>query len=85
MVEIILSKIMGEKRITQKELSKAANIRPNTINDLYHNVALSAGIDNLDKICGALNCGIEDILRYIPNETRTTRNAQPSKVYKSKD
>ena len=85
MVEITLSRVMVEKRVTQAELSRAADIRPNTINDLYHNVAISAGINNLDKICEALNCGIEDILRYIPNQTRITRDAQPTKVYKSKD
>lgn len=85
MVKITLSRVMGEKRITQKELSRATKIRPNTINDLYHDVAYSISVANLSKICEALHCNLGDIFTYTPDPIRTTNDAQPTKVYKSKD
>lgn len=67
-----LSRILGEKRMSQADLARATGIRPATINDIYHEIALSISIGNLDKICEALDCSLYDLLEYIPNETRST-------------
>ena len=36
MVKIHLSRLLGEKRWTQKDLADATGIRPSTINEWYH-------------------------------------------------
>ena len=39
-LRILLSKLLGERRWTQMDLSRATQIRPNTINDLYHEMKI---------------------------------------------
>ena len=36
MIKIHLSRLLGEKRWTQKDLAEATGIRPSTINEWYH-------------------------------------------------
>lgn len=84
MIRILLSRKMGELRVTQSELAEASGIRPNTINDLYHNVAERVSLEQLDKICEALQCDLMEIIEYTPNAFRTVREAMPQSVYKSK-
>ncbi|HMM32386.1 MAG TPA: helix-turn-helix transcriptional regulator [Clostridia bacterium] len=68
MVRILLSTRLGERRWTQADLARATGIRPNTINDLYHEIADRVNIDHIDLICEALECDISDILVRIPNK-----------------
>lgn len=84
MVNIMLSRKLGELRITQAELAKKTGIRPNTINDLYHNVADRVGLEQLDKICEALQCDLTEIIEYSPNSLRTISDAETHTVYKTK-
>ncbi len=72
MVKNHLSRLLGEKRWTQKDLAVATGIRPSTINEWYHEIVYRLNIDHIDKICEALNCNIADLLEYIPNEQKTT-------------
>ena len=39
MIRIHLSRLLGERRMTQSALSKKTGIRPGTINELYHEFA----------------------------------------------
>lgn len=84
MIRLLLSRKMGELRITQAELSDATGIRPNTINDLYHDVADRISLENLDKICEALGCSLSEIVEYAPNKLQTVRRCVPHTVYKSR-
>ncbi len=84
MIRILLSRKLGELRVTQSELAEATGIRPNTINDLYHNVAERVSLEQLDKICEALQCDLTEIIEYTPNAFRTVREAKPHSVYKTK-
>ena len=59
MVKIHLSRLLGEKRWTQKDLADATGIP-------------RLNVDHIDKICEALDCTITDLLEYIPNERKTT-------------
>ena len=70
MIRINLSTILGKKRITQAELSKATGIRPNTINDIYNELAISVKLEHLDKICEELNCDLSELLEYIPKKKK---------------
>lgn len=53
--------------MTQKELALKTGIRAATINALYHEQSAEISLENLDKLCEALDCTVEDILEYIPN------------------
>lgn len=66
MIRILLSIRLGERRWTQAQLADATGIRPNTINDLYHEMTDRVSLEQLDLICKALNCKVSDIL--VPEE-----------------
>ncbi len=68
MVKNHLSRLLGERRINQTDFSKMTGIRRQTINELYHEINLSITIENLDKICCALECDVCDLFEYIPNK-----------------
>lgn len=70
MIKIHLSTLMGAKRITQSELSKKTGIRPNTINELYHELADRIRFDHLEVICKALDCKLEELLEITPDKTQ---------------
>ena len=62
MIRILLSARLGERRWTQADLARATGIRPNTINELYHEFAERISLEHLDLICEALDCDIADII-----------------------
>lgn len=84
MITIMLSRKLGEMRVTQAELAEKTGIRPNTINDLFHNVAERVNLEHLDKICEALNCDLSEIVVYTPNTHRTVDRCESQSVYKQK-
>lgn len=72
MIKIHLSRILGEKRWTQADLSRRTGIRPTTISEIYNEIIERINIDHLDLICEALDCEISDLLEYKPNKIRRT-------------
>lgn len=68
MIKIHLSRILGEKRLTQKKLAELANVRPNTINIMYHEQLNRLDLDVLNRICSVLNCQPGDLMEFIPDE-----------------
>ena len=63
MIRILLSTRLGERRMTQTELARATGI-----NELYHDFAERISLDDLDLICEALDCGIDELIVREPNE-----------------
>ena len=49
------------------DLSRVTKIRPNTINDLYHEITDRVSLEQLDLICEALNCKLTDLIVWEPN------------------
>ena len=72
MIKNYLSKLLGERRMTQAELSRLTGIRAATINEIYNELAERISLEHLDKICEALNCSLDELLVYIPNKIPTT-------------
>ena len=68
MVRILLSTRLGERRLTQADLSRMTGIRPNTISELYNELATRVSLDHLDMICEALGCELTDLIVRTPNE-----------------
>lgn len=72
MIKIYLSRILGEKRITQAELARQTGIRPSTVSEIYNEISERLNIDYLDRICEYLDCSITDLIEYIPNKHKKT-------------
>ena len=62
MIRILLSARLGERKLTQAELSRMTQIRASTINDYYWELAERIKLEHLDLICEALQCDISDLL-----------------------
>lgn len=73
MIKIHLSRLLGERRLTQADLARKTGIRPSTIGDYYHELAERINLEHLDLICETLNCNISDILEYIPTRNRNKK------------
>ena len=72
MVRIHLSRLLGEKRISQKKLSELTGIRPNTISEWYNEITVSLKVEHIDRICEALGCSLEELIEVIPNKVPIT-------------
>jgi len=68
LIHIKLAVKLAEKKWTQAELARRTGIRPNTISDLYNEVATAITFYNLEQICIALQCNIEDLLYIEKNK-----------------
>lgn len=68
MVRILLSKLLGERRWTQADLSRATGIRAATINEYYHELSERVTLRHLELICEALDCDLSDLLVLMPND-----------------
>ena len=79
MIKILLSKKLGELRWTQADLARITGIRPNTINELYHELAEHIKLEHLDLICEALGCDLEEILVRVPNQEALLPNNRTGK------
>lgn len=65
MIRIHLSKLLGEKRITQAELAKRTRIRPSTINEIYWELIERINLEHIDLICKELDCDIQDFIEVL--------------------
>ena len=75
MIRILLSSKMGERRMTQAELARLTNIRPNTINELYHELTSRVNLDHLDRICKVLKCDLSEIIVMVPDPDESPSTA----------
>lgn len=70
MIRIYLSRLLGERRMTQKELAQKTGIRPTTISEIYNEFVERVNLEHLDKICKALDCKLSDLMEYVPDTIR---------------
>ena len=61
-----LWKTMEERGVTQYALIKRYHISPGQITRLKRNESVST--HTIDMFCKILNCAVEDIMKYIPDE-----------------
>ncbi|MDE5946547.1 MAG: helix-turn-helix transcriptional regulator [Oscillospiraceae bacterium] len=72
MIKIHLSRILGEKRMSQAELARQTGIGPSTVSDIYNEITERLNVDHLDRMCEFLGCDITDLIEYIPNAQKKT-------------
>ena len=58
--------VMKEKGITQYALIKQYNVSPGQITRLKRNESVST--HTIEVFCKILDCAVEDIMKYIPDE-----------------
>ncbi len=86
MIRILLSTKLGELRWTQAELARVTGIRPNTINELYHELVERVSLEHLDLICEALDCKLDDLIVRIPEKVpKITHNKNGCLISSSTD
>jgi DNA-binding Xre family transcriptional regulator len=64
--------LMIDKGITNAELMEKGGFSANIITRLKRNNYVA--LDSIEKICYALNCGVDDILEFIPDEKEQKKN-----------
>lgn len=64
MIRIKLSEVLGREKMTRKKLAELANVRPNTIGDMYNEKVRKIDLDALGRICAVLKCDVSDLLQY---------------------
>lgn len=57
--------LLIEKDMTTAQLQQQAGFSANIITRMKRNGYLS--LDTIESICRTLNCGVDDILEFIPN------------------
>ena len=68
MSRIYLSRLLGERRMTQADLARKTGIRAATINEYYNEFAVRINLEHFDKICEVLGCELTDLIQRIPDK-----------------
>ncbi len=63
-----LWKVLAEKNMTKEDLKKATGMSSATIAKLGKNENIN--MKSLEKICEVLECNIEDVIEFIPDENK---------------
>ena len=61
-----LWKLLIDKKMTQAELRKAADIAPNTMTKLRRDEPVNLAI--LGRACAVLGCDIGDVMEFVPED-----------------
>lgn len=61
-----LRKLLFERNMNQSDLHRKTGIRYNTINAYFHGYIKRMNVEDLIKICDALNCKLSELIEYDP-------------------
>jgi putative transcriptional regulator len=61
-----LFKLLIDKKISNAELAERAGFSANIITRLKRDSYVS--LNSIEKICGVLDCAVDDILEFIPDD-----------------
>ena len=64
--------LLIDKGMTNAELMEKSGFSANIITRLKRNHYVS--LDSIEKICYTLDCGVDDILEFIPDENENRNN-----------
>ena len=67
-VELRLKEIMDARGISRNQLAKRIDARFEVVGKWYKGEVEKMDLDILARICYALDCTTEDLLRYVPAE-----------------
>ncbi len=61
-MKVMLDQLLDSRGISQNQMSKDTGISISTLRNLNHNRTSRISFDVLEKICGYLNCDVQDVL-----------------------
>lgn len=61
-------KLLIDKKMSKADLRRAADIAPNTMTKLRRDEPVHLAI--LLRACDALDCGLDEIMEYLPDEKK---------------
>ena len=64
MIENKFSEYLGKRLIKIKDISNSTGISRTTLTSLYYKRSKRVSFETLDKLCGYLECTINDIVEY---------------------
>ncbi|MBO8429952.1 helix-turn-helix transcriptional regulator [Spirochaetes bacterium] len=67
MIKNNVSTIIGSRRLSVAETARLANLKYNTVDDLYNDKTKGVKFETLNKLCWALDCSPNDLFVYIPD------------------
>ena len=67
-VELKLKEVMDERGISRNQLAKLIDARFEVVGKWYKGEVEKMDLDILARICYALDCTTEDLIRYIPGK-----------------
>lgn len=68
-VNIKLAEVIKNNGISKNKLSHRAEVQRSQINAYCNNAVTRIDLGVLGRLCTVLECKIEDLLEFIPNET----------------
>ena len=68
MIVINLDVVMAKRKMSLNQLSEKVGITLANLSILKNNKAKAIRFSTLDAICNALQCKVEDILEFVPDE-----------------
>ncbi|GKT14971.1 hypothetical protein AVHY2522_06525 [Acidovorax sp. SUPP2522] len=66
MIRIHLSRLLGENKEKLADLIRSTGLARNTVAGLYHETTSRLDIETLNAICQHYQCGVADLLEYVP-------------------
>ena len=66
MIKNHLSRLMGERKINVAELSRQTGLSKPGLHKIYHEKSEGISYEVLIKLCEFFDCGVNDILEYVP-------------------
>lgn len=70
MIRVNLDVAMAKRRISSSELCERIGITAANLSILKNNKGKAVRFSTLDAICRTLDCGVDEILEYVPEEER---------------
>lgn len=64
-IKIHLSSLLGERKMTMRQISVMTGIRPNTISNLYYETAKRIEVQHIAALCKALECEVGELFEYV--------------------
>ena len=65
-----LPALLGDRKMSIRELSEATGITYTMIRDRYHGSRQSVKWETIDRVCAVLGVGVGDLFEYLPESER---------------
>jgi putative transcriptional regulator len=67
MLRVRLNDLLSRRGMSQRELARRTESHPDVISRFAREATGAVSYDLLERICGALNCDVGDLLQYVPS------------------